>query len=142
MKFTRLALVAVCIIASMSLAFGTNPKLRDCDPPDQNCPKGPVGPVFVRFHVDTVDVLSPCKEISNVVLLFCDGTHYKIDNLSGHSGRFSGVGDYAGAPIAGVWVKAGRNHSGDGPGYGQFFESPLECPGGEPPDDPAPEPDG
>jgi hypothetical protein len=34
-----------------------------------------------------------------------------------------------------VWVKAGNNASGDGPGYGERFDSDLDC-------EPPPEPDG
>jgi hypothetical protein len=87
------------------------------------CGGGPVGPIDVEFRCTEVDVDS-CKELSNVVLEFADGTHEKIDDLSGHSGTFAGTGDNEGKEIVGVWVKAGNNASGDGPGYGERFDAP------------------
>ena len=47
------------------------------------------------------------------------GKHRKFDNLKGHCATI-GVADRV---IEGVWVKAGNNRSGDGPGYGERFES-------------------
>jgi hypothetical protein len=122
---------------SLSARAGTD-MIRTDDPTDISCPKGPVGPIYVEFSRASVDIYSPCKDISNVVLLFCDASHYKFSNLTGYSYYASGVGDNQGAPIAGVWVKAGNNRSGDGPGYGQFFASPLSCPSEEPPEEPPP----
>jgi hypothetical protein len=64
------------------------------------------------------------KDLSNVVLEFCDGTHQKFDGLSGYSSTFSGTGDNAGKLIKGVWIKSGCNNSGDGPGYGEYIPNP------------------
>jgi hypothetical protein len=90
-----------------------------------DCPQGgPTGPIAVRFECYEVHVVS-CKELSNVVLEFADGEHLKFDNLRGHYGTFGG-GD---REIVGVWVKAGSNASGDGPGYGERFDSDAECDG-------------
>ena len=38
---------------------------------------------------------------------------------------FAGIGEHAGKEIVGIWVKSGCNASGDGPGYGERFDSPL-----------------
>lgn len=61
------------------------------------------------------------KDLSNVVLEFDNGYHYKYDNLSGRTKSFRGPGSYNGRKIVGCWVKSGRNASGDGPGYGERF---------------------
>jgi hypothetical protein len=94
-----------------------------------DCPRGgSTGPIAVHFECTEVHVVS-CKELSNVVVEFADGEHVKFDGLEGHYGTF-GAGDRV---IVGVWVKAGNNASGDGPGYGQRFDSALDC-GGPPAD--------
>lgn len=64
------------------------------------------------------------KNLSNVVLLYCDGVHQKFDNLSGYSATFSGTGSNAGKKIQGAWIKSGCNQSGAGPGYGTFVANP------------------
>ena len=71
---------------------------------------------------DCVDVTS-CKDLSNVVLLLCDSTEFKFDNLNqGQTGTFCSPD---GQDILGVWVKSGCNLSGDGPGYGTYVEGPC-----------------
>ncbi|MGB5415917.1 MAG: hypothetical protein WBN01_14845, partial [Polyangiales bacterium] len=88
-----------------------------------DCPRGgPTGPVAVHFDCTEVHVVS-CKDLSNVVLAYDDGEHQKFDGLKGHYGTFGG-GD---RNITSVWVKAGNNGSGDGPGYGERFDSLLDC---------------
>lgn len=80
--------------------------------------------IEVTFKNGSIFVEST-KDLSNVVLEFEDGTHYKFDDLNGgQTGTFEGVGDYEGAHIVGCWVKSGTNHSGDGPGYGERFDNP------------------
>lgn len=64
------------------------------------------------------------KNLSNVVLLYCDGAHQKFDNLTGFSSTFSGTGSNTDKKIQGVWIKSGCNQSGDGPGYGTFVANP------------------
>ena len=101
---------------------------NDGDPDEcsLDCPRGgPTGPIAVRFECYEVHIAS-CKELSNVVVEFKDGEHYKYDGLEGHYGTF-GAGD---KEIVGVWVKAGNNSSGDGPGYGERFDSDAECDNG------------
>ncbi len=67
------------------------------------------------------------KDLSNVVLEFDNGHHYKYDGLSGRSRTFRGTGSYNGRKIVGCWVKSGRNASGDGPGYGERFRDTNEA---------------
>jgi hypothetical protein len=123
---TLLALLPVVACADLG-ASGSQSLAVEC------AQGGKLGAIEVEFSCDSVDVDS-CKDISNVVLEFADGSHEKIDDLSGTSGSFSGSGDNEGKEVVGVWVKAGNNSSGDGPGYGQRFDSPgglcepeLEC---------------
>jgi hypothetical protein len=88
-----------------------------------DCPRGgPTGPIAARFECYEVHIVS-CKELSNVVVEFKGGERYKYDGLEGHYGTF-GAGD---KEIVGVWVKAGNNASGDGPGYGMRFDSDADC---------------
>lgn len=84
--------------------------------------------IDVTFHGNGTSVyVVSTKDLSNVVLEFTDGTHYKFDNLSqGKTGTFAGTGSNTGKQIAGVWVKSGCNASGDGPGYGERFDSPSD----------------
>jgi hypothetical protein len=94
-------------------------------PPDFCEQGGSVGRIDVTFECDSITIIS-CKDLSNVVIEFEDGTRQKFDGLSGQSATFSGTGANAGKTITGVWVKAGSNHSGDGPGYGERFDGPSE----------------
>jgi len=83
--------------------------------------------IYVTFHGDRKSIyVESSKDLSNVVLEFEDGAHYKFDGLSGHTGTFQGTGQHAGKIIVGCWIKSGRNRSGDGPGYGERFESAVE----------------
>jgi hypothetical protein len=66
------------------------------------------------------------KDLSNVVLHYCDGARQKINGLSGYEGTYSGSGENTGKIIQGVWIKSGCNNSGDGPGYGQYVANPDE----------------
>ncbi len=81
---------------------------------------GAVGRVHVVFTCDSITVYS-CKDLSNVVLEFEDGERERFEGLNGQVGTFSGT---RGGRIVGVWVKAGANFSGDGPGYGERFDAP------------------
>lgn len=65
------------------------------------------------------------KDLSNVVLEFADGSHQKFEGLSGHSGTFAGTGEHEGKDLLGVWIKSGQNSSGDGPGYGERVDNPM-----------------
>lgn len=77
--------------------------------------------VGAEFSADDLMVnVDSTKDLSNVVLLYSDGSVEKYDSLSGHELSFMGVGDNDGKTLSGVWIKSGCNHSGDGPGYGEF----------------------
>ena len=80
--------------------------------------------VTAEFDCTSVDVSSSRHDLSNVVLLFDDGSVQRFEGLSGRTGTFAGTGTYAGLELDGVWVKAGNNKSGDGPGYGEFVDAP------------------
>ncbi len=71
------------------------------------------------------------KDLSNVVLHFEDGSEQKFEGLTGTSGTFQGTGEYEGKTIIGVWIKAGNNKSGEGPGKGHYSSSDgstsIEC---------------
>lgn len=107
-----------------------------------DCPRGgATAPIAVAFACDEITVVS-CKDLSNVVLELADGSRQRFEGLHGQQGVFAGTGALEGVRVVGVWVKAGANHSGDGPGYGQRFDAPAESctPPGEqvPPEDEAP----
>lgn len=86
--------------------------------------------IEVTFYTTSIYVESS-KDLSNVVLEYEDGVHQKFDNLSGHTGTFAGTGSNAGKFITNCWIKSGRNHSGEGPGYGERFENPIPPDAGE-----------
>lgn len=79
--------------------------------------------VSANFNIDGKSVTTiSSKDLSNVVLTFCDGSEdKKFDGLSGFTGVFS----FGGKQLSGVYIKSGCNQSGDGPGYGEFIE--REC---------------
>ena len=80
------------------------------------------------------------KELSNVVMMFCDQSVEKVEFFDGDmlqelidgkwTATVSGSGDNAGAVIAAVWVKSGSFRSGDGPGYGGMIAFTVDCGGG------------
>jgi hypothetical protein len=93
---------------------------------DLACPHGGmVGKVKVSFACGEITTVS-CKDLSNVVVEFADGSRQRFEGLKGQSGTFRGTGANAGEVITRVWVKAGANHSGDGPGYGERFDAPKQ----------------
>jgi hypothetical protein len=93
---------------------------------------GKVGKIEVVFDCFEITTVS-CKDLSNVVIELADGTRKRFEGLSGQRGVFR-----ADDVITRVWVKAGSNHSGDGPGYGELFEGGEQvCPPAPPPAPPA-----
>lgn len=82
--------------------------------------------IYVTFHESRKSVfVQSSKDLSNVVLEFCDGVTYKFDGLTAKTGTFQGIGGNANKKIMTVWVKSGSNASGDGPGYGERFDNPT-----------------
>jgi hypothetical protein len=77
--------------------------------------------IKAQFSADgkQVVVTSTDKDISNIVVKYDGAPDYKYDNLTGKS--YTVTSDQY--TILGVWVKAGDNASGDGPGYGEFIEN-------------------
>jgi hypothetical protein len=75
-----------------------------------------------RRSATEVHVYSRQFAISNVVLQFADGSRQRFEDVERHVASFSGTGSHAHKEIAVVWVKAGPNFSGDGPGYGDRFD--------------------
>lgn len=72
--------------------------------------------VDLDWSCELITVVSD-KDISNIVVRI-DGVDTKIEFRDGvNSYEFSAAG------VTDVWVKAGKNKSGDGPGYGQHFET-------------------
>lgn len=88
---------------------------------------GAVPHIEVTFAGDgtSISVVST-KDLSNVVLVFEDGVEYKFDGLSGKTGTFAGVGSNVGKIITHAYIKSGSNASGEGPGYGERFDSPID----------------
>lgn len=80
------------------------------------------------------------KELSNIVMMFCDGTVEKVEFVDGDmlqelidgkwTSTVSGSGNNAGKEIKAVWVKSGSFRSGDGPGYGGMISFTDACGGG------------
>ncbi|MFN3149400.1 pilus assembly protein TadG-related protein [Bremerella sp.] len=84
-------------------------------------PSHPREPQITVTFKDREVYVESTKDLSNVVLEFDNGYHYKYDGLSGKTRTFRGPGSYNGRKIVGCWVKSGSNASGDGPGYGERF---------------------
>jgi hypothetical protein len=82
------------------------------------------GGIRVQFDGSVVRVESKLS-VSNVVLEYEDGTREKLEDLTGRTVEVQGTGQSAGKIIQRVWVKAGPNLSGEGPGYGQRFDRPT-----------------
>ena len=85
---------------------------------------GPVSAVHAEFHCGSVTVYT-CKDLSNVVLEFEDGHRERFENQSGHTNVFFGTGANANLRVTRVWIKAGANQSGEGPGYGERSDAVL-----------------
>lgn len=97
-------------------------RLPDSGVTDLSCPRGGnAGPIRVIFGCDQITVIT-CKDLSNVVIELDDGSRQRTQGLKGHQNGFVAP---PGRTIVGVWVKAGENLSGDGPGFGQRFDAPV-----------------
>ena len=78
--------------------------------------------VRVTFSCGEVHVQSS-KDLSNVVLGFADGTTRKFEGFG--KVKAATFGDTISKEITTVWVKSGAFKSGDGPGFGERFDSCL-----------------
>jgi hypothetical protein len=129
------AALAVADDAAVGPIKGAGDGGADLSVADLECPHGGmVGKVEVVFDCYEITTVS-CKDLSNVVIELADGTRQRFEGLSGQRGVFRSNGEPA--VITRVWVKAGANHSGDGPGYGERFDAPEQTclPPSEPPPD-------
>jgi len=86
------------------------------------CEHGSLTGIHVEFTCDSITVYT-CKDLSNVVIELENGERQRVEGLQGQINSFSVP---AGQTIVGVWVKAGNNKSGDGPGYGERFDAPEQ----------------
>lgn len=66
---------------------------------------------------DSVDVTST-KDISNVVVVFSDGSEQRFDGINQTSWSFDGDGE----TVAALYVKSGNNGTDAGPGYGELVD--------------------
>jgi hypothetical protein len=79
--------------------------------------------IVVLFEDPNAVIVSSTKDLSNIVIVDCEGNHTKFDDLNvGKTGSFT-----TGKEINIVYVKSGCNQSGDGPGYGEKFERECSC---------------
>src|SRR5688500_11566095 len=89
-------------------------------------PAGAAEPsVTADFDCTSVTVSSSRHDLSNVVLRFADGDQ-RFEGLKGRTATFSGTGEFAGDEIEAVFIKAGSNASGAGPGYGEQLDAPAD----------------
>lgn len=91
---------------------------------DGECKKCDAEMTVTFYDCASIDVTS-CKDLSNVVLAYTDGSWEKFDHLSGNSATFSPSAGYAGKEISHVYIKSGCFKSGEGPGFGRRFDGPC-----------------
>ncbi|MTI37934.1 hypothetical protein, partial [Fulvivirga lutimaris] len=85
------------------------------DGSDDNC-EAEVSAVFGEDNLSVT--ANSTKDLSNVVLKFCDETTEKIEELTGSSQTFTSE-----IFIVGIWIKSGCNQSDDGSGFGEYIEN-------------------
>ncbi|QDU30768.1 hypothetical protein ETAA8_59160 [Anatilimnocola aggregata] len=107
-------LVVAATILGLSQAQAIPPQLRGMSGPT----------IAVQFHESSVEI-SSLLDVSNVALQYSDGSVQRYENLQGRQLTIGGSGSHFGKGIVRVWVKAGPNLSGHGPGLGQLFERPA-----------------
>jgi len=104
--------VALGIVAIAGLGIAT---------PSSAKPSAKAGQTHAEWSSDcSVVVASSTKDISNVVFMI-DGVEHRIEFEDGtHELELPGE-------ITDLWIKAGNNKSGHGPGYGQHYAQPTGC---------------
>ena len=118
-KVTRILMITGIMVSlffvGVTASMGANPKS--------------VSEVTAKIESPFTSVeVTSTKEISNVVMLFCNMTVQKVeeedldqDFVAGlWTATVSGSGDFEGRVIMSVWVKSGSFRSGDGSGYGMI----------------------
>ncbi|HVE75308.1 MAG TPA: hypothetical protein VND22_00910 [Actinomycetota bacterium] len=96
---------------------GDDDDADDDDADDDGDPADDAASITVSIDCMTFTATSS-KDISNIVVQLADGSIVRFDGLSGHT--FSKTFNQN---ISTVWVKSGSNHSGDGSGYGERFDT-------------------
>lgn len=88
--------------------------------------QSPPAVITVDFADDDMGFnVTSSKDISNVIVVLCDGSQHKHDGLDGH--YFNHTEDQE---VTGVYVKSGNNGiaGNDPPGAGQFFPNEgVDC---------------
>jgi hypothetical protein len=138
MQTVRLLTVAVALIGVAcggdegAQGVGSNLSSEDVagrgGPPDLaiddggvlDCVRGDVSDVDAVFACDEITVYT-CKDLSNLVIELEDGQIIRFEGQTGQVNTFQAPG---GQRIIRVWIKAGNNGSGDGPGYGERVDAP------------------
>ncbi|MEQ8477434.1 MAG: PKD domain-containing protein, partial [Fulvivirga sp.] len=87
----------------------------DDDGDDNNC-EAEVSAVFADDNLSVT--ANSTKDLSNVVIKYCDESTEKYDDLSGNSQTFTSE-----IIIIGIWIKSGCNLSDDGSGFGEYIEN-------------------
>lgn len=87
----------------------------------------PAAEIQVQFGQQSV-LIGSTLDVSNVALQYDDGSVQRFEGLRGKVLEIGGTGMHVGKGIARVWVKAGPNLSGWGPGFGQLFVRPTAPP--------------
>ena len=137
----NLIIICFAVIAIPSIASAGNPGKQSAGGVDAKTESSSKckPDVSAEFSLDRLSVVvSSTKDLSNVVVLFEDGSTQKFDNLSGLEGSFEGTEKNAGKLIDGIWIKSGCNGSddpNDPPGSGEFVPAPEQpCLRGDPGD--------
>uniref|UniRef100_UPI004049EEAB PKD domain-containing protein n=1 Tax=Fulvivirga sp. TaxID=1931237 RepID=UPI004049EEAB len=87
----------------------------DDDEDDNNC-EAEVSAVFADDNLSVT--ANSTKDLSNVVIKYCDESTEKYNDLSGNSQTFTSE-----IIIIGIWIKSGCNLSDDGSGFGEYIEN-------------------
>ena len=136
-RVARITAQAGLIVGLFMVAATTSLAAKPAD-------KGPNAKSIAEIEAERSDptsvTVTSTKELSNIVMMFCDGSVEKVEFSDGDmlqelidgkwTATVSGSGDNAGKEIAAVWVKSGSFRSGDGPGYGGMISFTDACDAG------------
>lgn len=87
---------------------GAHTAIADHKPNHVTNPKSLAMMIVATFSADCTSVTASSeKDLSNVVLLFADGTWQKFDDLDVPEGDFAGTGNNSGKAIDTAYIKSG-----------------------------------
>lgn len=112
------------LLATLLIAVGGIGAARAVPPDFVRQGRLPAAEIQVQFGRQSV-LIGSTLDVSNVALQYDDGSVQRFEGLQGRVLEIGGRGVHAGKGISRVWVKAGPNLSGWGPGLGQMFERPV-----------------